>query len=55
MLQGFSKKAKLNKVYNQASKKQIVGRVIELFFNQAFLDEADTKNHLLGFDDVTKG
>ncbi len=47
----LAKKVKLNKVYNQASKKQIVGRVMELFFNQSFLDEADTMNHLLGFDD----
>ena len=47
----LAKKERYKKVYNQSSKRSIVNRVIEIFFNQDFIDECDTKHNLLGFDD----
>jgi len=47
----LNKKNRSNKIKNQASKKQVVNRSIEMFFNQDFLDKANNNDTLLGFDD----
>ncbi|MHA2182093.1 MAG: hypothetical protein ACXAAH_11795, partial [Promethearchaeota archaeon] len=47
----LAKTQKYTKVYNQASKKQIVNRCVEIFFNQDFLEDCDKCNNLLGFND----